>query len=226
MTIKKSLIIVLCLFVVSFLVYVIVINVKPEKLNYKIIEKNGKTLYNIYDLYYEIVDDSDTIMIETDKGIMIADLYPEVAPITVKNFKKLVSEKFYDGIIFHRIIKDFMIQGGDPTGTGFSGSEEKIKGEFKINGFENTLSHKRGVLSMARAGANPETQETMNSASSQFFIVHKDSTHLDGSYAAFGLLTYGYDVLDSLASVQTDENDKPLEDQVIKQIRFVSVYRE
>ena len=226
MTIKKALIIVVTLFVVAFLVWIIALNVKEEELNFKIVEKDGKTLYNVYDLYYEVVDDSDTVMIETDKGIMIASLFPDVAPITVANFKKLVKEKFYDGLIFHRVIKDFMIQGGDPTGTGTGGSKDKIKGEFEINGFKNTLSHKRGVLSMAREGANPETDATKNSASSQFFIVHKDSTHLDGNYAAFGLLTYGYDVLDEIANAKTDENDKPLNDEVIKQIRLVDRYKE
>ena len=159
-----------------------------------------------------------------DYGIMIAELYPNVAPITVKNFKKLVSEGFYSNFIFHRVIKDFMIQTGDPTGTGNGGSEETIKGEFEINGFKNNLSHTRGVLSMARAGANPETEYTMNSASSQFFIVHQDSTYLDGNYAAFGKLLNGYDVLDKIANVKTDENDKPLIDQVLKNIKFVKKY--
>ena len=156
---------------------------------------------------------------------MIASLFPDVAPITVANFKKLVSEKFYDGLIFHRVIKDFVIQTGDPTGTGTGGSETKIKGEFKINGFENTLSHKRGILSMARKVGNPDTEETRNSATSQFFIVQKDTSYLDGDYASFGLLLHGYDVLDSIASVETDKYDKPLEDITIKQIRLVDVYR-
>lgn len=152
---------------------------------------------------------------------MIAQLYPEIAPITVKNFKKLVSEKFYDGLIFHRVIKDFMIQGGDPLGTGAGGSDEEIKGEFAINGVENNLSHTRGVLSMARRGSNPETEETMNSASSQFFIMHADYTGLDGSYAAFGKVLNGLDIVDKIATTQTDSNDKPITDQVITSIRFV-----
>ena len=155
---------------------------------------------------------------------MIAELYPDIAPITVANFKKLVSEKFYDGLLFHRVIKDFMIQTGDPTATGNGGSEENIKGEFSNNGVDNDLSHKRGVLSMARRGGNPDTEETMNSASSQFFIVHKDSDFLDGKYAAFGLLLHGYDVLDKIAETITDENDKPTTDQVLKSVKFVSVY--
>ena len=226
MTIKKAIIIVVSLFVVAFLAWIVIINVKEDENSIKIEEKTGKTLYHVYDLYYQEVDDSDTIVIDTNKGVMIAELYPSGAPITVANFKKLVGEKFYDGITFHRVIKDFMIQGGDPTGTGNGGSDNTIKGEFSINGYNNTLSHTRGVLSMARAGSQPETPETMNSASSQFFIVHKDSKHLDGNYASFGMLLYGYDVLDKIANTQTDENDKPLTDQVINKIRFVSIYEE
>lgn len=155
-----------------------------------------------------------------DYGKIVIELYPNIAPRTVKNFKNLVEEKFYDGVIFHRVIYDFMIQTGDPTGTGFGGSEKKIKGEFDINGIKNNLSHTRGVVSMARAGANPETEQTMNSASSQFFIVQADSTHLDGKYAAFGKVISGMDVVDKIAVVETDENDKPLEDIVINTIRF------
>ena len=145
---------------------------------------------------------------------------------TVENFKKLVNDKFYDGLIFHRIIKDFMIQTGDPLGTGIGGSDENIKGEFSENGIENNLSHTRGVLSMARRGGNPETEETMNSASSQFFIVHKDSIFLNGKYAAFGKVINGMSVVDDLAISQTDENDKPLSDKVITSIRFVSLLGE
>ena len=119
-----------------------------------------------------------------------------------------------------------MIQTGDPTGTGMGGSEKEIKGEFKINGVENNLSHVRGVLSMARRGGNPETKETMNSASSQFFIVHKDSNFLDGNYAAFGKLLNGYDILDKIATTTTDQNDKPLDDIKMNGIRFVTLYEE
>lgn len=147
-------------------------------------------------------------------GFIKIELYPDVAPITVENFKKLVSEKFYDGLIFHRVIANFMIQGGDPTGTGMGGSEENIKGEFLNNGVNNTLSHQRGVISMARSN-NPD------SASSQFFICHADSTYLDGSYAAFGKVIEGMDVVDKIAVVETDANDKPLVEQKIKTIRFV-----
>ena len=155
-------------------------------LNYKTETKDGKTVYNIENKKY-IESDKETNLIKIDvkdKGIIVAELYPDIAPITVENFKKLVNDKFYDGLIFHRIIKDFMIQTGDPLGTGIGGSDENIKGEFSENGIENNLSHTRGVLSMARRGGNPETEETMNSASSQFFIVHKDSIFLNGKYAA------------------------------------------
>lgn len=125
-------------------------------------------------------------------GTIEADLYDELAPITVENFKKLVGEKFYDGLTFHRIMDGFMIQGGDPKGDGTGGSSETIKGEFSQNGVENNLSHTRGVLSMARS-------QDMNSASSQFFIVHKDSTFLDGQYAGFGMVTKGMEVVDKIA---------------------------
>lgn len=179
-------------------------------LNYKTETKDGKTVYNIENKKY-IESDKETNLIKIDvkdKGIIVAELYPDIAPITVENFKKLVSDKFYDGLIFHRIIKDFMIQTGDPLGTGIGGSDENIKGEFSENGIENNLSHTRGVLSMARRGGNPETEETMNSASSQFFIVHKDSIFLNGKYAAFGKVINGMSVVDDLAISQTDENDK------------------
>lgn len=143
-----------------------------------------------------------------------AELYPEVAPITVENFVKLVNQHFYDGLIFHRVIKGFMIQGGDPTGTGMGGSDNKIKGEFLANGVINELKHERGVLSMARS-MDP------NSASSQFFIMHEDAPHLDGQYAAFGEVISGMDVVDEIANVQTDYRDKPLTDQRIKTIELI-----
>lgn len=145
---------------------------------------------------------------------MKAELYPDVAPITVENFVKLVKENFYDGLIFHRVIKGFMIQGGDPTGTGMSGSDQKIKGEFLANGVVNNLKHTRGVLSMARS-MDP------NSASSQFFIMHQDAPHLDGQYAAFGKITDGIEVVDEIADSKTDFRDKPLEDQRIKTIEII-----
>ena len=136
---------------------------------------------------------STTVIIEmADGGVIKAELYPEIAPITVANFQKLVREGFYDGLTFHRIIEGFMIQGGDPLGNGTGGSADKIKGEFKKNGVDNPLSHTRGVLSMARS-SDP------NSAGSQFFIMHKDAPHLDGAYAAFGKVIEGLDVVDRIA---------------------------
>lgn len=198
------------------------------KMNYTTEEVNGKTVFNIEDKkYIESEEETNFVKIDTNGyGIMIAELYPDVAPITVENFKSLVKDKFYDGIIFHRVIKDFMIQTGDPTGTGMGGSEKEIKGEFKNNGVENNLSHTRGVLSMARRGGNPDTEETMNSASSQFFIVHQDSEFLDGNYASFGKLLNGYDVLDKIASSETNSSDKPLKDIKMNTIRFVNLYEE
>ena len=153
------------------------------------------------------------IIMESGKE-MEAELYPEIAPATVENFVKLINEKFFDGIIFHRVIPGFMIQGGDPTGTGMGGSKETIRGEFLANGFVNNLKHERGVLSMART-MDP------NSASSQFFIMHETSPHLDGQYAAFGKLTKGIEVVDEIASVKTDFRDKPLEPQTIKTIELI-----
>ncbi len=141
-----------------------------------------------------------------DGGVMKGELYPDIAPITVANFKKLADEHFYDGLIFHRVIPGFMIQGGDPTGTGMGGPGHTIKGEFAMNGVQNDLKHTRGVLSMARS-MNP------NSAGSQFFIMHADAPHLDGSYAAFGLITEGLDVIDKVASVDCDFQDRPLQEQ-------------
>ena len=155
------------------------------------------------------------ICIEMENGKqMEAELYPEVAPITVKNFVSLIKEDYFKGIIFHRVISGFMIQGGDPTGTGMGGSDKKIKGEFLANGVVNNLKHERGVLSMARTN-DP------NSASSQFFIMHQDAPYLDGQYAAFGKITKGIEVVDEIASVKTDMRDKPLVPQVIKTIKLI-----
>lgn len=174
--------------------------------------------------FTETDSETNRIKIEmTDGRIILAVLSNKDTPITIANFKKLVSEKYYDGLIFHRVIKDFMIQTGDPTGTGMGGSEETIKGEFSQNGVENNLSHTKGVLSMARRGGNPETAETMNSASSQFFIVQADSTYLDGQYASFGRVFAGLDAVDDIAAVETDSNDKPITEQKIKTIRFIEI---
>lgn len=155
------------------------------------------------------------ICIEMENGKqMEAELYPEVAPITVENFVSLIKEDYFKGIIFHRVISGFMIQGGDPTGTGMGGSNKTIKGEFLANGVVNNLKHERGVLSMARTN-DP------NSASSQFFIMHQDAPYLDGQYAAFGKITKGIEVVDEIASVKTNAMDKPLVDQRIKTIKLI-----
>jgi len=155
------------------------------------------------------------VQIEMENGgIITLELYPEIAPITCENFVKLAKDGFYDGLIFHRVIKGFMIQGGDPTGTGMGGADENIKGEFAVNGVQNNISHVRGVISMARS-------RSFDSASSQFFICHADAPHLNGQYAAFGKVTDGMDVVDEIAGVKTDYNDRPMFDMVIKTIRVI-----
>lgn len=152
------------------------------------------------------------VIIEMENGKkMKIELYPEVAPITVANFEKLVKEGFYDGLTFHRVIPGFMIQGGDPEGTGMGGSKDKIKGEFASNGVKNDLKHTRGVISMARSMMK-------NSASSQFFIMHKDAPHLDGEYAAFGKVIEGIEVVDEIAAVPTDYSDKPTAPQIMAKV--------
>ena len=150
---------------------------------------------------------------------IIVRLYPEVAPETVANFQKLVSEHFYDGLTFHRVVKNFMIQGGDPKGDGTGSSDKKIKGEFNINGFQNNLKHIRGVISMARGNE-------FNSASCQFFIVHKTSAHLNSNYASFGYVVAGMDAVDMIAESpvkknESDEASVPINKIVIESIRFV-----
>lgn len=151
-----------------------------------------------------------TITMENDKEIKL-ELYPDIAPETVKNFAKLAQEGFYDGLIFHRVISGFMIQGGCPEGTGMGGPGYTIKGEFSSNGVPNDLQHTRGVISMARA-MEPD------SAGSQFFIMHQDAPHLDGQYAAFGKVVEGMDVVDEIAGVPTDMSDRPREDMVMRKI--------
>lgn len=146
-----------------------------------------------------------------DGSTFTAELYPEIAPNTVNNYISLVKKGFYDGLIFHRVIKGFMIQGGDPQGTGMGGPGYSIKGEFKMNGFNNQLKHTPGVLSMARS-------MMPDSAGSQFFIMHQTSPHLDGSYAAFGKVIEGLEVINKIAEVRTDWNDRPMEDQRIKTV--------
>lgn len=147
-----------------------------------------------------------------DGGVIKLELYPKIAPESVKNFISLANSKFYDGLIFHRVISGFMIQGGCPKGNGTGGPGYNIKGEFSANGVDNSLSHEQGVISMARAMA-------YDSAGSQFFICHADSQFLDGQYAAFGKVIEGMDVVDAIASVKTNSQDKPLQDQVIDSIR-------
>ena len=152
------------------------------------------------------------VTFEMENGDIIkAELYPEIAPNTVNNFISLINKGYYDGLIFHRVIKGFMIQGGDPEGTGMGGPGYGIKGEFASNGFKNDLAHEAGVLSMARS-------MMPNSAGSQFFIMHKDSPHLDGDYAAFGKVTDGMDVVDKIAESKTDRSDRPLEEQKLKKV--------
>ena len=147
-----------------------------------------------------------------DGGVIKLELYPETAPESVKNFISLANSGFYDGLIFHRVISGFMIQGGDPDGRGTGGPGYSIKGEFAINGVKNDISHVRGVISMARA-------QPYDSAGSQFFICHADSTFLDGQYAAFGRVTSGMDVVDKIAATTTDSKDKPYKDQIMETVR-------
>ncbi len=147
-------------------------------------------------------------------GIIDIELYEDKAPITCANFKKLVGEGFYNGLIFHRVIAGFMIQGGDPTGTGCGGSSENIKGEFASNGVKNEISHVRGVISMARS-------QNKNSASSQFFIMHADGKFLDGEYAAFGKVISGIEVVDEIAGVKTDFRDRPIIDMRMKKVSLI-----
>ena len=152
------------------------------------------------------------VTIEMEQGgIIKAELYPDIAPQSVRNFVNLVQKGFYDGLIFHRVISGFMIQGGDPLGQGFGGPGYSIYGEFTMNGFKNTMKHTRGVLSMARS-------QRPNSAGSQFFIMHANAPHLDGSYAAFGKVTEGMEVVDAIAATRVDGNDKPLEPQIMKKV--------
>ena len=168
----------------------------------------------------KLVDEkTDIVAIQVKEfGTIIVELRPDAAPITVENFKKLVSDGFYDGLIFHRVIDGFMIQGGDPKGNGTGGSDENIVGEFSSNGWENSLKHERGTLSMARSSAP-------NSASSQFFICQDTAgvQHLDGEYAAFGTVLYGMEVVDAISAVKTNSSDKPLNPVIIESIQFAEL---
>ncbi len=155
------------------------------------------------------------VQIEMENGgIIKVELDKEAAPVTAANFENLVKKGFYDGLIFHRVISGFMIQGGDPTGTGCGGSGENIVGEFAMNGYQNPISHVRGVISMARS-------QHPDSASSQFFIMHADALYLDGQYAAFGRVVEGMDVVDEIADVATDYNDRPRIDMVMKKVTWI-----
>lgn len=151
------------------------------------------------------------VTMKTTAGTITLELYPEIAPQSVNNFISLIQKGFYNGLVFHRVINGFMIQGGDPDGVGTGGPGYHIKGEFAQNGFANDLKHTAGVLSMARS-------MMPDSAGSQFFIMHKDSPHLDGAYAAFGKVTEGQDVVDTIATVETDMSDRPLEPQVMTEV--------
>ncbi len=166
---------------------------------------------------YQITNkETNNVILElTDERKILLELYPDVAPITVKNFKKLVKEDFYDNIIFHRVVKDFVIQAGDGTSSGKKA--QTIKGEFESNGVKNNLKHERGVLSMAR------TNVDKNSASSQFFIMLEENANLDGDYAAFGRVLKGLDTVDSIGKVMVDKSDKPLKDITIKRMEFVKL---
>jgi len=157
------------------------------------------------------------VTFEMENGeVMKAELYPEIAPNTVNNFISLIQKGFYNGKIFHRVIPGFMIQGGDPQGNGTGGSKQTVKGEFAVNGFDNPISHERGVISMARS-------QFYNSASSQFFICHADAKFLDGQYAAFGRVAEGIETVDAIAATRTDYNDRPVEPQRMKRVCFAEM---
>lgn len=184
-------------------------------------EKKDLTKGTIEEYSYEETDEvTSYVKIVTGKDeVILLELYPEAAPLTVQNFQKLVQEKFYDGLTFHRVIEGFMIQTGDPLGNGTGGSDTTIKGEFSKNGVQNDLKHEKGVVSMARSS-------DMDSASSQFFIcsdTNESVSSLDGSYAAFGKTIAGLDVVERISKVQTDSNDKPLKTEKMKSVRFVKI---
>lgn len=184
-------------------------------------EKKDLTKGTIEGYSYEETDEvTSYVKIVTGKDeVILLELYPEVAPLTVQNFQKLVQEKFYDGLTFHRVIEGFMIQTGDPLGNGTGGSDTTIKGEFSKNGVQNDLKHEKGVVSMARSA-------DMDSASSQFFIcsdTNESVSSLDGNYAAFGKTIAGLDVVERISKVQTDSNDKPLKTEKMKSVRFVKI---
>ena len=201
---------------IAVIVSVIVIaTVNANRPIYDLADKNSytvsKTATNYVKLNVSYTDDEG----EKHNGDIIVKLDPTSAPITVANFQKLVGEGFYDGLTFHRVIENFMIQGGDPKGDGTGGSSQQITGEFSENGIDNPIKHERGVISMARGGYS------MDSASSQFFIVHKTYPSLDGKYAAFGHVVFGMTTVDGIAAVATDEDDKPLKNVIIESAVFI-----
>ncbi|MFA7637288.1 MAG: peptidylprolyl isomerase [Monoglobales bacterium] len=178
-------------------------------------EKNDEVNTDTTAKQEQVPERSHVLITMADGGEIKIELIPEYAPKTVENFLSLVKSGFYDGLTFHRVIEGFMIQGGDPEGTGLGGSGKYISGEFSLNGYnKNILKHSRGVVSMARS-------QHPDSASSQFFIMHQDNFNLDGQYAAFGKVISGMDVVDRIAAVETDENDKPINDVVIKSIKII-----
>ncbi len=187
------------------------------------------TTGDIEGYHFEEVDEiTNYVKITTNKNkVIIIELYPDIAPKTVENFQNLVKDKFYDGLIFHRVIENFMIQGGDPNGTGTGGSKNTIIGEFSSNGIENNLKHEEGVISMARQDDNnPDTTDDYNTASSQFFICVNNNDnigYLDGNYAAFGKVIAGYDTVLEISKVETDRYDKPMSKQIMETVRFVKV---
>ena len=206
---------------IIFLIMLLICMVGCTKNDFKTGEIDGYS-------YEEVDEITNYVKIVTNKNkVILIELYPDIAPITVANFQKLVQEKFYDNLTFHRVIENFMIQGGDPLGNGTGGSEEEIFGEFALNGFENNLKHEEGVISMAREDdQNPNTTDDYNSASSQFFICvnnHDNLSYLDGSYAAFGKVIAGYDNVLEISQVRTDSYDKPISPQIMKTIRFVKI---
>lgn len=165
----------------------------------------------------ENTDPVSVVISVKDFGDITVELYPKYAPITVKNFLKLVDEEFYDGLTFHRVIKDFMIQGGDPNGDGSGGSPDKIKGEFPNNGVDNPLKHSRGAISMARSPYD------LDSASSQFFICHQNCASLDGDYAVFGMVTAGMDVVDAIAEAEVEYNDNPYSPELSSPVETIVI---
>lgn len=214
---QTRLLIIVTLALVALVVGIIVVSVAiANRVIYDLADKNSytvsETATNYVKLNVSYTDDDG----KKHNGDIIVKLDPTSAPITVANFQKLVGEGFYDGLTFHRVIENFMIQGGDPKGDGTGGSSQQITGEFSENGIDNPIKHERGVISMARGSYS------MDSASSQFFIVHKTYPSLDGKYAAFGHVVFGMTSVDGIATIATDSNDKPLNNAIIESAVFVN----